>query len=339
MSLRCDIFHCRAYYNRNHHRYVYVNHSSTTYPIHPSSRFCFGGAGGRYAPGLHQPFEMSLKNRPNFRSNSTGKEHDEETGYSYFGARYMDHELMTMWLSIDPLADKYPSISPYAYCAWNPVKLVDPDGREVDGYEGSNGQYQWFDEHSEQSFVDENGVAWHRVTGNLDTWTEATAIREANIRGLECLGYNRSDAEQDVRLYNEENPLFTKESHLITPQKYTSLWEIALNSDEGDARQSPEIKNTGYSLKYYPNKGEQKGVNSLGLVKTSGLGHFLEGALEAVERSFHGSKADADPMYDMHYNNARSLIYLLHNSPVKRDDFSPSVTYSNYHRSGGMKLP
>lgn len=61
----------------------------------------------------------------------TGKERDEETGYSYFGARYMDHELMTMWLSVDPMSDKYPSISPYAYCAWNPVKLVDPDGREV----------------------------------------------------------------------------------------------------------------------------------------------------------------------------------------------------------------
>ena len=42
----------------------------------------------------------------------------------------MDHELMAMWLSVDPMADKYPSISPYAYCAWNPVKLVDPDGRD-----------------------------------------------------------------------------------------------------------------------------------------------------------------------------------------------------------------
>ena len=62
----------------------------------------------------------------------TGKERDEETGYGYFGARYMDHELMTMWLSVDPMADKYPGISPYNYCAWNPVKLVDPDGREID---------------------------------------------------------------------------------------------------------------------------------------------------------------------------------------------------------------
>lgn len=39
---------------------------------------------------------------------------------------------MTMWLSVDPMSDKYPSISPYAYCAWNPVRLVDPDGRVID---------------------------------------------------------------------------------------------------------------------------------------------------------------------------------------------------------------
>ena len=73
---------------------------------------------------------------------STGKERDEETGYGYFGARYMDHELMTMWLSVDPLADKYPGISPYNYCAWNPVRLVDPDGRELtDFYDISTGEH------------------------------------------------------------------------------------------------------------------------------------------------------------------------------------------------------
>ncbi len=31
---------------------------------------------------------------------------------------------------MDPLADKYPNISAYAYCDWNPVMLVDPDGRD-----------------------------------------------------------------------------------------------------------------------------------------------------------------------------------------------------------------
>ena len=61
----------------------------------------------------------------------TGKERDEETGYGYFGARYMDHELLTSFISIDRYASKYPSISPYAYCAWNPIKLIDPSGDTV----------------------------------------------------------------------------------------------------------------------------------------------------------------------------------------------------------------
>ena len=52
----------------------------------------------------------------------TGKERDSETGFSYFGARYYDSDLMTAWLSVDPMADKYPNISPYAYCAWNSVR-------------------------------------------------------------------------------------------------------------------------------------------------------------------------------------------------------------------------
>ena len=58
----------------------------------------------------------------------SGKPLDLETGYSYFGARYLDSKL-GLWLSVDPMAGEYPSISPYAYCANNPIKYIDPDGQ------------------------------------------------------------------------------------------------------------------------------------------------------------------------------------------------------------------
>ena len=60
-----------------------------------------------------------------------GKEKDYESGFHYYGARYYWSEVLTGWLSVDPMADKYPSISPYNYCVWNPIKLVDPNGMDT----------------------------------------------------------------------------------------------------------------------------------------------------------------------------------------------------------------
>ena len=57
----------------------------------------------------------------------SAKERDSETGLSYFGSRYYSSDL-SIWLSVDPMSDKYASLSPYVYCADNPVKLVDPNG-------------------------------------------------------------------------------------------------------------------------------------------------------------------------------------------------------------------
>jgi len=60
----------------------------------------------------------------------SAKEKDAETGLSYFGSRYYSSDL-SIWLSVDPQSDKYASLSPYVYCADNPVKLVDPNGEEI----------------------------------------------------------------------------------------------------------------------------------------------------------------------------------------------------------------
>ena len=59
----------------------------------------------------------------------SAKEKDSETGLSYFGSRYYSSDL-SVWLSVDPMASKYPSLSPYVYCDNNPVRVVDPDGED-----------------------------------------------------------------------------------------------------------------------------------------------------------------------------------------------------------------
>ena len=79
----------------------------------------------------------------------SAKERDTETGYSYFGSRYYNSDL-SIWLSVDPMADKYPSMSPYVYCANNPVKVVDPNGEEIGNYYDLNGIYLGTDGENDQ---------------------------------------------------------------------------------------------------------------------------------------------------------------------------------------------
>jgi RHS repeat-associated protein len=55
------------------------------------------------------------------------KELDEETGLYYYGARYYEPRI-SQWMSADPMQEKYPGVSSYAYCGNNPVRFIDPDG-------------------------------------------------------------------------------------------------------------------------------------------------------------------------------------------------------------------
>ena len=78
-----------------------------------------------------EPFvTQQLPGAWNPRYTFSGKERDEETGYSYFGARYY-HSDLSIWLSVDPMSDKYPSLSPYAYCGNNPIQIMDPNGEDI----------------------------------------------------------------------------------------------------------------------------------------------------------------------------------------------------------------
>lgn len=58
-----------------------------------------------------------------------GKELDRETNLSYYGARYYDAKV-SLWLSVDPMAEKYSNFGGYSFAFNNPVVFIDPDGRD-----------------------------------------------------------------------------------------------------------------------------------------------------------------------------------------------------------------
>jgi RHS repeat-associated protein len=92
-----------------------------------------------YPFGAQMPGRSSVSSAE-FRYRFTGKERDvNETGWDYFGARYYDSRI-GRWLGVDPLGNKYPALSPYDYASNNPLKFVDPNGKEITTYTDNDGR-------------------------------------------------------------------------------------------------------------------------------------------------------------------------------------------------------
>ena len=137
------------------------------------------------------------------RSDSNGKEKDWESGFHLprrgfehhngkynavknYGARYYWSEVLTDWLSVDSMADKYPSISPYAYCIGNPIKLTDPDG-----------EWPRNPKHIRQAkrFADNND-------GTLSVWTEKNGVKLASVVCVERT--NPCEVSVSITLFQPE---------------------------------------------------------------------------------------------------------------------------------------
>lgn len=95
--------------------------------IYKASDFSVFGAESEVASIQKLPAPLGTT----FRDAYTGKEDQSQdfgTGYTDFGARQYSPALRR-WMAPDPLSEKYYGISPYAFCANNPLRYVDPDGR------------------------------------------------------------------------------------------------------------------------------------------------------------------------------------------------------------------
>ena len=172
----------------------------------------------------------------------SGKEKDVETGYGYFGARYYDSGL-SIWLSVDPMSDKYPSMSPYNYCANNPIILVDPDGRDyetviVEGKDGKPGTITII-----ATFYTNNDNK-KTVQEALDVWNDQSGKHSfVNSEGKEykvnfCLQVDDSDSPtiSDVGINVPAGGLSNNVVNFLSPEQYQGqedFSDIEIGSSRG----------------------------------------------------------------------------------------------------------
>ena len=140
----------------------------------------------------------------------TGKERDWETGYDYFGARFYDNR-KGIWNSVDPLADKYPNVTPYLYCNGNPIRFVDPDGRDIYRYDKETGEMKLYQK-TDDNFDQIGKFRYNRKTGEYEprlkkdgsirTYTDHRGNNDKIVKGILRDGLN---IKQDGRTFISDN--------------------------------------------------------------------------------------------------------------------------------------
>ena len=168
----------------------------------------------------------------NSRYTFSAKEKDIETGYSYFGARYYTSDL-SIWLSVDPMSDKYPSMTPYNYCNNNPVILVDPDGMDVEI--GGDAQQAYYKEvkNGAKSLgisvkMDKNGLLSAQYKGKGEISSEGQQVLDAiNDKNVKVeINATKSDYADDKPFFGGAfmgNKLHTREDGSVGATGYQTV--------------------------------------------------------------------------------------------------------------------
>jgi RHS repeat-associated protein len=130
---------------------------------------------------------------PRFLFNA--KDLDEESGMYYYEARYY---APPSFISRDPAFEMYPTLSPYNYCANNPLKYIDPTGMFIDDYFDIDGKYLGSDNAKTDNVRIIDRATWDaNKTVNADG-TESIHHQTGNA---ESVSLSESDISNDKQLF------------------------------------------------------------------------------------------------------------------------------------------
>lgn len=194
------------------------------------------------------------------------KEFDEETGLYYYGARYYDPRV-SLWISTDPYEDKYPFVNSYCYVLNNPIKLIDPNGKDV---------YIWY--------KDKNG---HDRTFHFSGFHGKKSIKIPNNQYIK-------DFIQ-AYLYNAKNGGGEKTIEAVTNHKY----KIYVSDSEQD-----ESHYTGGDRQPTVYWESRQGIVTTEGGKQSAatiLEHEMDHAVDDAQN--HKNHVDRADIYDAQYDN------------------------------------
>jgi len=225
------------------------------------------------------------------------KEKDQETGLHYYGARYYQSKL-SMWLSVDRLAEKYSNSSPFVFTANNAMTYFDPNGDSV-----------------------------------LTSLAGYNVIQEALGRVLgdsHPFGFNENsgvltfDFEADLSDYTSEQlEVIERIGSLVVSQKHNAVIYVAKRNED------VQLFDRTIKMSEY-NHGEGGGANGLTLTATW---KYPDGTISRTD-SRVAIASDAINKWGRVYTDSRNAsVHHEIGGHVYEDAFNPSLTESQRNRN------
>jgi RHS repeat-associated protein len=196
---------------------------------------------------LYAPFgELMYEHDPSWQNNRVpkyafnAKELDEENGMYYYSARYY---APPTFISRDPMFEDYPSISPYTYCANNPVNVIDPTGEDI-----------W-------TISEDGAISCQKNTkidridvidanGNTIKGTEASCgtIKQHTLKGIDYFEI-QGDALAKETFENIANNTKIEWTHAKVGTENSNKNIIGTSHDKNSTSVGTFLRNTEYTLK------------------------------------------------------------------------------------------
>ena len=122
-----------------------------------------------------------------------------------FGARMYDDEICR-WTTVDPLAEKYYSMTPYNYCANNPVMFVDPEGKEW--YKDNDGNIIYHEGALSEDEIKQHGYTYMGYYfSNDDTYYSLFGDKISKSETFNGLSVWEVYRTADCAIYTHLNPI------------------------------------------------------------------------------------------------------------------------------------
>ena len=219
------------------------------------------------------PSGLELDNSSFIEYAYNGKEKIETHGFNMYdyGARFYD-QTISRWHSMDPLAEKYYSISPYVYCANNPVRYIDPDGRKVKFAPGTSDDFKM-----------QFGIAVKYLNETKNGGKLKELEDSKNIYYIKNGNTGTFNPKKKTIEWNPFEAIITTNGYEMSPTEVLNH-EIdhANQNDKNPEKQNQDKKPDGSS---YGNKEEKRVITGSEQKTAKNMGKLKEGE---VTRTDHG---------------------------------------------------